>query len=615
MATTWIKPTYAHKRYNSKTTIKRKINYIIDREKTTLAVDDGDINSTNIFGDDNIDDYSDAGNFENISKYQNAGQHDYVSTVAVTAVSEYIQNPAKTENNELVTGYECFPEYADEQFAISMEMYEQNTGRKHKDNSRLLYHMRQSFKPGEVDPRVANKIGYELALEFTHGKHAFVVATHTDKAHIHNHIIFNAFNLNCDGKFKDPWYSGRRDVARISDKLCKEYDLSVIEVKQGWRDPYNEWEKKQEITIADKEPAKRKRLEDIIAMCLEKQPKDFKHLLKYLEDYSCFSKRRGSNISITAPFSKNPIRLSSLSEQFTEAGIKKQIDEQRAKISSVSTFESTENSGDISLKPRPRAAATFEPKIVEPKSKTLKTKSKKEKTSETGLLKIGKSELKLIIDIQNSLKATESVGYKKWAEKFNLEQMSQTLLFIEKHQLSLDELQSIATQKPQTLANIMNEITSADEKLQQISLLQRHIGTYGKTKEIYKQYRQSENQEQFKTRNAKSISDHEAAKVYFGEQGYGFTGGKRLPTIKELREQYAKLNTDKKALWAKYHETKNTGKDIDNAWLNVKTLLNIADSDSAMHDYDSVVQQNDDSMMKLNEKDVKRIAAGNTPNL
>jgi len=355
-----------------------------------------------------------------------------------------------------------------------------------------------------------------------------VVATHTDKAHLHNHIIFNAFNLECDGKFHDPWYSGRRDVARISDKICREYDLSVIDVKHGWSDPYNEWEQKQGIEKADKPLTARAQLEEIIALCLEKQPKDFKHLLKYLEDYSCYAKRRGENISITAPFSKNPIRLSSLSEQFTEAGIKEQI-------------------------------GTFE--IPKAKPKDI----------------IKPSELRLIIDIQNSLKATENIGYKKWAEKFNLEQMSQTLLFIERHQLTLGELQNMATQKPKTLANIKSEIESVDTQLQQISTLQRHIGTYGKTKETYKQYKQSKTPEQFRAENSKAISDHELARAYFNESGYGFGSGNRLPSIKELRELYAQQNAEKKSLWAKYHDIRNSDKELDNAWQNVCTLLNLKD--------------------------------------
>ena len=99
-------------------------------------------------------------------------------------INQYVQNPDKTENNELITGYECTPEYAHEEFSNTMVLYEHKTGRTHKDNSRLVYHMRQSFKPDEVSPKIANMIEQELAMEYTGGKHAFVVTTHTDKAHI-----------------------------------------------------------------------------------------------------------------------------------------------------------------------------------------------------------------------------------------------------------------------------------------------------------------------------------------------------------------------------------------------------------------------------------------------
>ena len=163
-------------------------------------------------------------------------------------------------------------------------------------------------------------------------------------------------------------------------------------------------------------------------------------------------------------------------------------------------------------------------------------------------------ELKLIIDIRNSLKATENIGYRKWAEKFNLEQMSRTLIFIEKHQLTLGDLENMATQKPKTLANIKDEIASHDAQLKHISLLQRHIGTCSKTKEIYKQYKQSANPEQFRLENEKTITDHEMARAYFDDCGYGFGAGNSLPRIAELREQYAKHDTTKKSLWSQYHK-------------------------------------------------------------
>lgn len=91
-----------------------------------------------------------------------------------------------------------------------------------------MYRVIQSFKPGEVSPEEANRIGYELAMKFTGGQHQFVVATHVDKAHIHTHIEFNSTNLNCDGKFRDVKQSAMV-LRRLNDELCRAHGLSVIE--------------------------------------------------------------------------------------------------------------------------------------------------------------------------------------------------------------------------------------------------------------------------------------------------------------------------------------------------------------------------------------------------
>ena len=486
---------------------------------------------------------------------------DSLAPGPIPKLFDYIQNPDKTENNELITGYECFPELADEQFATAHELYEINTGRTPKINSRLLYHMRQSFAPGEVDPITANRIGRELALEFTGGNHMFVVATHTDRAHIHNHILVCAVNLDCNGKFKDPLYSGRRDVARISDKICKEYGLSVIEHKQGWREPYNEWEKKQGIVPEDKPPSKRKRLEEIIGFCLDKKPKDFDTLLKHLEDYDCYAKRRGQNISITAPFAQKPIRLSSLSDEFTEDGIKAQIEAQIQ--AQVEAQQKTLRSHDEPLyTPSPLSAqypipaTSVEIANDEYEYNEEDIFAEPEITLQSVLHFDNPQKLKLIIDIQNSLKATESIGYKRWAEKFNLEQMSQTLIFIEKHQLTVDKLWLVATKNESLPNEIKIEIAELDRKLEGISELQRHLGTLSKTKDIHKQYREVDNPEQFYKDNYKAINDNAAAKRYFHENGYGVWGKFNVPKFADTKRQYAETSAEKNKLWARYHTAK-----------------------------------------------------------
>lgn len=108
----------------------------------------------------------------------------------------YSQNPEKTEGGELVTAYACAPEFCEQEFLLTKSEYQKITGRKQKHEV-IAYQIRQSFKPGEVTPEEANKIGYELAMRYTKGKYAFFVATHTDRAHIHNHIIFNSTSLDC----------------------------------------------------------------------------------------------------------------------------------------------------------------------------------------------------------------------------------------------------------------------------------------------------------------------------------------------------------------------------------------------------------------------------------
>ena len=107
----------------------------------------------------------------------------------ITDCTDYAENPDKTRKGELVTGYQCDPRTADAEFLLSKQQYHDITGRDQGRHDVLAYHIRQAFKPGEITPELANKLGYELAMRFTRGRHAFIVATHIDKSHIHNHVV------------------------------------------------------------------------------------------------------------------------------------------------------------------------------------------------------------------------------------------------------------------------------------------------------------------------------------------------------------------------------------------------------------------------------------------
>ena len=198
--------------------------------------------------------------------------------------TDYAKNPEKTEKGNLVTAYECDPMTVDEEFMLSKRKYQQITGREQQSDV-IAYQIRQSFKPGEITAEEANRLGYELAMRFTKGKYAFIVATHTDRAHIHNHVIFNSTALDGTRKFQDFHLSGLA-LQRLSDVLCLENGLSIVAPK-----PYSERQKR---TVFPRRPKLRDQLCEDIDRILnaEKKPKDFNDFLQMLEAVEYEIKKR-----------------------------------------------------------------------------------------------------------------------------------------------------------------------------------------------------------------------------------------------------------------------------------------------------------------------------------
>ena len=205
-----------------------------------------------------------------IALHQNKGKS---VAACLKSRTDYAQNPEKTAGGTLVSSYGCSPLTVDEEFLLSKRQYEQSTGRSQKSNV-IAYQIRQSFKPGEITPEEANKVGYELAMRFTKGRHAFIVATHTDRQHIHNHILYNSTSMDGSRKFRDFWLSGLA-VQRLSDVICLEHKLSVIETK-----PYCERQKR--ILYPPKE-SNRDRLCAVIDNILREKSLDFEAFLQKLE--------------------------------------------------------------------------------------------------------------------------------------------------------------------------------------------------------------------------------------------------------------------------------------------------------------------------------------------
>ena len=423
--------------------------------------------------------------------------------------TSYVQNPDKTEQGELVSSYQCSPLTVDEEFLLTKRLYEQTTGRSQKSDV-IAYQVRQSFKPGEVTPEEANRIGYEFAERFLKGKHAFIVATHTDRAHIHNHIIYNSTALDGTRKFKNFWLSTFA-VQRLSDLICLEHQLSVIEKK-----PYRERQKR--IVYPPKE-SNRDRLCGIIDTILAEQPKDFEVFLQRLEQQS-YEVKRGKHTAVKGKGQKRFIRFRTLGTGYSEDEIKAVLE------------------GKAEHKPYQKKPLKEQP-------------------------------FQLLVDIQGRMAEGKSVGYKKWATKFNLKEMSKTLLFLQEQKISsAEELRERAAAATERYHAMGNSIKAAETRLAEIAVLKTHIINYAKTRPVYDAYRQSGYSKKFLEAHREEITLHKAAKTAFDEAGL-----QKLPKVKELDAEFAELLTKKKAAYPDYRKARNEMQELVRAQKNVERFF------------------------------------------
>ena len=434
---------------------------------------------------------------------------------SVSNTIDYVENPEKTRKGELVSSYQCNTKLADAEFILSKEQYADQTGRNQGSHDVLAYHIRQSFKPGEISPELANELGQELAMRFTKNNHAFIVATHIDKSHVHNHIVFNSTNLNCDGKFRDFKQSGRA-IRRISDQICLEHGLSAIENPKPSRGSYDTW-------LGDKKkPTLREQLQQTIDAVLEKKPADFNVFLKLMEAAG-YEIKREKNISFRGKGNKGFIRLRSLKGDYTEDAIRERIDGKRI------------------VKPQVKTASVHQPQADN-----------------------------LLMQIQRCVKPKGSPGYDRWAATFNLKQLAKTFNFLQENNLlEYEKLSEKAQQAKDDYNNISARIKTIDARLPEIISLQKYIGMYSKTKDIYAEYRNLKWDKKFYSANKEKIEMHKSAKKAFDALGQP-----KLPTIKMLQTEYATLESEKKSLWAKYKPAREYMQEILSVKQNAEQILN-----------------------------------------
>lgn len=222
---------------------------------------------------------------------------------------DYAMNDLKTEGGELISAHDCNPKTAVQEWLLWRSQYIYRTGSEPRHEV-IAYQIRQSFKPGEITPELANRLGHETALRFTGGDFPFIVATHTDKEHIHNHVIFSAISTDCDRRFHDFHRSGLA-LQKVSDMICLENGLSVIEPKpKSERTKRTEWPKK---------PKLRDEICADIDAAMERNPKDMDELLRLLMEFR-YEVKQQKHVALRKS-GQRFIRLDSLADGYKTADL------------------------------------------------------------------------------------------------------------------------------------------------------------------------------------------------------------------------------------------------------------------------------------------------------
>ena len=438
---------------------------------------------------------------------------------AIRNVIGYVSNPKKTHQGELVTGFGCNPETADGEFLLMKREYIAQTGRLRRKDDVIAYHLRQSFMPGEITPEEANRIGCELAKRFTHGQHAYVVATHEDRRHVHSHIIISAVNLDSDRKFRNFWGSSKA-IRRLSDTLCIQNGLSIIEQPKGRGKSYNKWLGNEAKT------SQRDGLREAIDAALARQPKDFEELMTMLQRGG-WEVKRGKRISLKGKGQERFKRLDSLGEDYSEAALRAIV------------------AGEKEHHPR-------EKKTVQPMR-----------------------QVNLLVDIQAKLQAGKGAGYERWAKVFNLKQMAQTLNYLSENNLmNIEDLTAKTDAAIARVHELQVTIRETEKRMAELHALKEHIINYVKTREVYAAYRMAGYSKKFVAEHEQEIRLHQAAK-----EAFSALGKQKIPKVKEIQAEYDTLREKKKQAYAAYHQAQDEMRQLLTVRANVERILGVEEKE------------------------------------
>ncbi|MBR2886103.1 MAG: relaxase/mobilization nuclease domain-containing protein [Oscillospiraceae bacterium] len=445
---------------------------------------------------------------------------------------DYICNPAKTDEKILISSYGCSHETADIEFGFTLSQAIDK-------GSNLAHHLIQAFDPGEVTPEQAHEIGKRLADEATKGQYEYVLTTHIDKGHVHNHIMFCAVNFMDYHKYnsnKKSYYQ----IRNASDRICRESGLSIVKPgkqieytdKAGQRRtrPAKEQGRSYAEYAADKAGGSWKGKLKIAIDTTIPQAKDFEDFLRRMEAAGYEVKRRGETISFRAPGQEKFTRLreNTLGKDYTAQRITERIQGKKRAVSAPKRDSKT---------------------------------------------------VSLVIDIENSIKAQQSRGYEQWAKIHNLKQAAKTVNFLtENNILQYADLRVKVEEVAAASEQAGAALKGVEKRLSDMALLIKNITTYHQTKPAYDGYRAAKDKAQYRAANESALILHEAAtKALKAVQA---EGGK-LPNPAGLQKEYARLQAEKETLSSEYGKLKKQVKEYGIIKANVDSILHQPEADKS----------------------------------
>ena len=419
----------------------------------------------------------------------------------------YILNPEKTDEKLLVSSYGCASETAAREFEWTRKIAEQ----KGMNPVRIIArHVIQSFEIGEVTPELAHEIGKQFADEILGGKYEYVLTTHIDKDHVHNHLIFNAVDFvdyHAYKSYKRIYY----DMREVSDRLCKENGLSVIPPSQNKGMSYKEY------TEAKRGTSWKQKLKQTIDR-LVITAKDYDDFLRLMQEAG-YEIKPGKYISFRAEGQERFTRSKTIGENYTEERIKERI---------------------AGRTPR---------------------KSQRQ-TTPKGISLIG--------DIQERIRLIDSKGYEHKAKLTILKEAARTLNYLtENNLLQYADLEKKVEDVHSSYDRTGKELKGVEARLREVQPLIKNISNYQRLKPVYDAFQKAKDKPGFKAKHEAELVIFEAARSTL----LAMQGDEKLPSLKTLQAEQQRLLDEQQRLYDERAKLKKEVKQIETIKSNVDTFL------------------------------------------